>query len=684
METEQPHRTRSGRKAPAQSPDSSIIEECCRLLLESIREYAIFCLDAQGHVITWNAGAQAIKGYAADEIVGRHFSVFYPPAANAIQWPQQELAMASERGFFEDQGWRVRKDGSRFWANVVIHPVRREDGTLIGFAKVTRDLTERRRQEEHLRQSEERYRLVADAVADYAIVSLGEDGRVASWNAGAARLFGYKAADIVGAETTHFYRPEDVEAGHASAELAQAAVDRIEREGWRVRSDGSQFWAHVVMTPLVDDQGRVIGIAQITRDLTEVRRMQALEEAGQRSHEFLAMLAHELRNPLAPIRNALAVVRSQDSRSRDPVLQHCLATVDRQASHLARLVDDLVDVSRVTSGKINLQREPVDLKSVVARALEAAEPFLEARAHRLQLDMSPEPIPMIGDATRLAQAVVNLLDNAAKFTREGGNIRVVLRREHDWAVLSIQDNGIGMTRELRERAFDLFVQGERGLDRSEGGLGIGLPMVRRIVELHEGSIEAVSSGPGTGSEFVLRLPLDTRTLRNEEAAPPFAPPEQEPLRVLVVDDNVDSAETMAMLLRIWGHAVHVAYNGTEALRLARKHAPQLILLDIGLPGMDGFEVARRLRKLGKARRAVVLAVSGYSQPDDRLHALSAGFDDYLVKPVDPGELRQFVTRAQRAAQRRDCNAYRRVGYPQLHAVPAMADWRSGPSCGSAG
>ncbi len=682
METEQPHGPRPGRKAPAKSPDSSIIDECCRLLLGSIREYAIFCLDAQGHVITWNAGAEAIKGYAADEIVGRHFSVFYPPEANAIQWPQQELAMASERGCFEDQGWRVRKDGSRFWANVVIHPVRRADGTLIGFAKVTRDLTERRRQEEHLRQSEERYRLVADAVADYAIVSLGEDGRVASWNAGAARLFGYKAVEIVGAETTHFYRSQDVEAGLASAELAQATVGRIEREGWRVRSDGSQFWAHVVMTPLVDDQGRVIGIAQITRDLTEVRRMQALEEAGQRSNEFLAMLAHELRNPLAPIRNALAVVRNQESR--DPVLQHCLATIDRQASHLARLVDDLVDVSRVTSGKITLQRAPVDLKSVVARALEASEPFLEARAHCLQLDLSADPVPLLGDATRLAQAVVNLLDNAAKFTREGGTIRVALRREHDWAVLSIQDNGIGMTRELRERAFDLFVQGERGLDRSEGGLGIGLPLVRRIVELHEGSIEAVSSGPGTGSEFVLRFPLDTRTMRYEQIAPPFVPQEQEALRVLVVDDNVDSAETMAMLLRIWGHAVHVAYNGTEALRLARKHAPQLILLDIGLPGMDGFEVARRLRKLGKARRAVVLAVSGYSQPDDRLHALSAGFDDYLVKPVDPGELRQFVTRAQRAAQRRDCDAHRRGGYPQLHAVPSMADWRSGSSRGSAG
>ncbi len=680
MESEQTNRVRPDRAQTAvQSPDKSIIDECCRLLLESIREYAIFCLDVQGRVITWNAGAEAIKGYTEREIVGRHFSLFYPPEANAIQWPQRELAMASERGWFEDQGWRLRKDGSRFWANVVIHPVRKRDGTLIGFAKVTRDLTERRRQEENLRQSEERYRLVADAVADYAIVSLAEDGRVASWNAGAARLFGYQAAEIAGAESTRFYRPQDVQAGIPSDDLAHAAAGRIEREGWRVRSDGSQFWAQVTMTPLVDDQGRLIGIAQITRDLTDVRRMQALEEAGQRNKEFLAMLAHELRNPLAPIRNALAVVRNTDLK--DPVLQHCLDTVDRQASHLARLIDDLVDVSRVTSGKISLQREPVDLKGVIARAVEAAEPFLEARAHHLQLDLSADAVPLLGDATRLSQVVVNLLDNAAKFTRDGGNIRVALRREHDCAILSIQDNGIGMSRELRDRAFELFVQGERGLDRSEGGLGIGLPLVRRIVELHEGTVEAVSSGPGSGSEFVVRLPVDTRSMREEHTAPPFMSSEWKALCILVVDDNVDSADTMAMLLRMWGHTVHVAHNGTEALRLARKHAPRLILLDIGLPGMDGFEVARRLRKLGKARRAVLLAVSGYSQPDDRLHALSAGFDDYLVKPVDARELRQFVARAQQPGQGRDCDARRR-SYTQLHALPSMTRWRPDPPRGS--
>lgn len=212
-------------------------------------------------------------------------------------------------------------------------------------------------------------------------------------------------------------------------------------------------------------------------------------------------------------------------------------------------------------------------------------------------------------------------------------------------------------------------------------MGIGLPLVRRIVELHEGTVEAVSSGPGSGSEFVVRLPVDTRSMREEHTAPPFMSSEWKALCILVVDDNVDSAETMAMLLRMWGHTVHVAHNGTEALRLARKHAPRLILLDIGLPGMDGFEVARRLRKLGKVRRAVLLAVSGYSQPDDRLHALSAGFDDYLVKPVDAGELRQFVARAQQAVQGRDCDARRR-SYTQLHALPSMTRWRLDPSRGS--
>jgi len=670
MKTDQPHRLRPDHPPPAVvPPDASIIDECCRLLLESIREYAIFCLDATGQVISWNAGAEAINGYCAEEIVGRHFSTFYPPEAIAAQWPQHELAIASVQGWFEDHGWRVRKDGSRYWANVVIHPMRRPDGTLVGFAKVTRDLTDRMRHVESLRQSEERYRLVVDAIADHAIVSLAGDGHVASWNAGAERMFGYKSSEITGAHSGRFYREQDVQAGAAMTDLSQASEGRIEREGWRVRKDGSQFWAQVVMTPLLDDEGSLIGFAQITRDLTEVRRVQALEEAGQRTNEFLAMLAHELRNPLAPIRNALAVVRNQDVN--DPVLRHCLDTIDRQASHLSRLVDDLVDVSRVTSGRINLQQTPVDLKSVIARAVEASEPFLEARGHRLHLDLAPEPVALLGDAARLSQVLVNLLDNAAKFTRDGGQIRIGLHREDGFAVLSVKDNGIGMSHELREHAFDLFVQGERGLDRSEGGLGIGLSLVRRIVELHGGSIEARSSGPDSGSEFVVRFPLTAQSVREERRPLSLSVDEQDALRILVVDDNVDSAETMSMLLRIWGHSVTTAHNGTEALRLARKHAPQMILLDIGLPGMDGYEVARRLRKLGKARRALLLAVTGYSQPDDRLHALAAGFDDYLVKPVDAGELRQFVGRAQQLLHRRDCEAHRRA-YPQMQPAASIS------------
>ncbi|MCW5621956.1 MAG: PAS domain S-box protein, partial [Burkholderiales bacterium] len=655
MDAEQPQFIRPS-PPPAISPplSCSITDECCRLLLESIREYAIFCLDAEGRVITWNTGAQAIKGYAAHEIIGRHFSVFYPPEVVTTQWPQQELAMASAQGWFEDQGWRVRRDGSLFWADVVIHPLRQTDGTLIGYVKVTRDLTERQRQQESLRQSEERFRLVVDAVHEYAVVSLTADGRVASWNAGAERIMEYKAAEISGRDAACFYLPEDIAACVPERDLAEAGQGRLECQGWRVRKDGSRFWAHVVMTPLVDDQGRLIGFAQITRDMTEARRVLALEEASQRNNEFLAMLAHELRNPLAPIRNALAVVRSQDLG--DPLLRHCLDTIDRQAAHLGRLVDDLVDVSRVTSGKISLQRQAVDLKTVVARAVEASESFLETHGHRLQLDLAAEPVPLQGDFARLSQVLVNLLDNAAKFTRNGGRIWISLRREQQHAVLSVKDDGIGMTADLRARIFDLFVQGERSLDRAEGGLGIGLPLVRRIVELHGGTVEALSAGPDAGSEFIVRLPLaHPLPSRDSRTGMTLMSDGQDPLRILVVDDNADSADTMSMLLRIWGHTVSVAHAGAQALQLARKHAPDLILLDIGLPGMDGFEVARRLRK-GKARRAMLLAVTGYSQAEDRLHALAAGFDDYLVKPVDADALRQFIARAQQSKQRPDCAA----------------------------
>ena len=448
------------------------------LLIEQVSDYAIFLLDPTGNVASWNPGAQKIKGYRAEEIIGRHFSKFYPPETRTRDWPQQELELAQRYGRFEDEGWRLRKDGSRFWANVVITPLRDASGTLTGFAKITRDLTERRSQEERLQRSEARCRLLIEGVKDSAILSLSAAGLVETWNAGAQRIFGYASHEIIGRDSECFFLPDDLLRGAPYRELEEAAHERAEREGWRVRRDGTRFWAHVITTPEYGRDGTLSGYTQVLRDMTESRHIDALEEAGRRTNEFIAMLAHELRNPLAPIRNAVAVMQTGDGPP--PAMEPWLRIVDRQTALLSRLLDDLLDASRVANGKITVQRQRVDLRSVLARALEASRPLIDAHRHQLEVSIPPEPLHCDGDAARLCQVFANLLDNAAKFTLDGGKISLSVKRADGHAVVRVRDNGIGMSPAMRERAFDLFVQGERELDRAGGGLGVGLPLARRV------------------------------------------------------------------------------------------------------------------------------------------------------------------------------------------------------------
>jgi PAS domain S-box-containing protein len=618
-------------------------EERFRLLVESVTDYAIFTLDPGGYITSWNRGAERLKGYRADEIIGKHFSIFYPPEALARGFPEHELDAARREGRFEDEGWRLRKDGTRMWANVVITALRDASGRHLGFSKITRDLTERRRHEEDLRQSEERFRLMVESVRDYAIFMLDPGGYITSWNAGAERIKGYAPREIIGKHFTIFYPPEVVARGFPEHELEVARREgRSEDEGWRLRKDGTPFWANVVISSIYDATGRLRGYAKVTRDLTEHKRLETLEQEGRQTTEFLAMLGHELRNPLAPIRNAVEIIRAREGN--DPSVKSARDTIDRQVSHLSRLVDDLLDMSRITSGKVVLQREPLDLDVLVSRSVEASRAVMQERKHTLSLSLPNEPLRVEGDLTRLSQVVLNLLNNAAKYTPEGGQIWVALRREDGQAVLSVRDSGIGMAADLIPRVFDLFVQGERTLDRSEGGLGLGLTLVRKLVESHGGTVEAFSAGPGQGSEFVVWLPAPVLPAAEappaaEPAAPGHGPKGR---RVLVVDDNADSAETMAMLLQIWGQDVDVARDGPTALAVAAARRPQVVLLDIGLPAMSGYEVARRLREIPGMADAVLVAVTGYGQEEDRQRARDAGFAVHLTKPVPADALRKVL------------------------------------------
>jgi CheY-like chemotaxis protein len=381
----------------------------------------------------------------------------------------------------------------------------------------------------------------------------------------------------------------------------------------------------------------------LKREIEKTRAAEEkLQDANRRKDEFLAMLSHELRNPLAPIRNAVEVVRRL--QPTDPRLVWARDVVDRQVTHLAGLVDELLDVSRITQGKISLKKEPIELSKVVAHSVETVRAFIDARGHQLSVTLPPVTVWIAGDFGRLAQVVGNLLNNAAKYTPEGGRIELNASVSQGQVTVKIRDNGIGIDTELLPRVFDLFTQGSRTLDRSLGGLGIGLTVVQRLVELHQGRVEVTSEGPGRGSQFIVHLPCITEV----GAAPavvdmlPGAAP-IEGKRVLVVDDNADAAETIAVFLRLEGHEVKSVCDGYEAIASAQVFAPHVVILDIGLPGMDGYEVARKLRETAQSGDSLYVALTGYGQKEDMAQASAAGFHRHFVKPTDPRSIQQAIT-----------------------------------------
>jgi PAS domain S-box-containing protein len=626
-------------------------EEHFAHLVAGVQDYAIFLLTPDGLVKTWNAGAERIKGYSANEIIGKHFSQFYPPEAITSGWPQKELQIAQREGRFEEEGWRLRKDGSRFWTNVVITPLFAADGSLSGFLKITRDLTERRAADEALRLSEQRFRLLVEGVKDYAIFMLDPDGRIMSWNTGAERIKGYRPAEIIGKHFSVFYPSEDVQSGKPVWEL-QVARERgsVEDEGWRVKKDRSLFWANVVITAIYDQDRRLVGYAKVTRDMTEKRKAEALEAADRQKNEFLAMLAHELRNPLAPISNGLQLLKMPDIDSG--TVQQTTEMMERQVVHLVRLVDDLLDVSRVIMGKMTFKREPVELTAVVARAIEESQSRIDGRGHELMLSVPARPIIVDADIHRLAQVIANLLENAAKYTEKPSQIWLSVERYDDEAVIRVRDEGIGISAEMLPDIFNLFVQADNSLERPKGGLGIGLNVVKRIVELHHGTVTVSSPGLGQGSEFTVRLPVSKSIAAAAATKPPLHDVHSHTTqrRILVVDDNVDAAVTITALLKAWGHEVQTAYNGPSALETVGRFRPDIILLDIGLPGMSGYDVAKNLRAEPWAKGIIIAALTGYGQEADRQRSWEAGFDYHLTKPPDPTILESLLTSPKSRAQ----------------------------------
>ena len=584
--------------------------------------------DAGWRMTHMNAAAERLLGRHRQEVLGKTWHEAFPHAVGNPVDEMYQRVKGTRRAerieyFYEHYGR---------WFEISASPV---DGG--GVAVYFRDISELKRRD----SLQARLAAIVES-SDDAIVSKSLDGIIESWNAGAQRIFGWRAEEAVGQPILLIIPPErhEEEAG-ILARLRRG--ERIEHfETVRVAKDGRRIEVSLTVSPVRDASGRIIGASKVGRDITDQKRvLRALEEASRQKDQFLAMLAHELRNPLAPIRNALQLLRLVD-RASEPAEQ-ALAIMDRQLDHLVRLVDDLMEVSRITRGKIGIRKEPVDLGSIVLSAVETSRPALEDSRHQFTLSLPAEPVVVHADFVRIAQVVANLLNNAAKYTDAGGRISLVAERDGGEAVIRVRDNGIGIAPEMMPKLFEMFAQAEESVGRSRGGLGIGLALSRSLVELHGGRIQARSAGRGQGSEFIVRLPIapGAPAIDGRAAAPPS---HRAPQRVLVVDDNVDAARTLQAVLRSLGHEVDVAHDGPAALDLARERRPELVLLDISMPGMDGLEVARRLRRQPGLQRTRLAAVTGLSHESARRQSREAGFDAHLVKPLSPQDLARLLER----------------------------------------
>jgi PAS domain S-box-containing protein len=504
--------------------------------------------------------------------------------------------------------------------------------------------------DEGIRRSEIRYRRLFETARDAIFILNADTGRITDANPYISQLLGYSHEEFMGRELWEIGLFRDIEASRvAYSELRKAGYIRYDYLPLHTK-DGREVEVEFVSN-VYEVNGESVIQCNI-RDITERRSLErqarehavVLADISRRKDEFLAMLSHELRNPLSSILNAVYLLNLQ--RDENPIQQQARSIIERQVGHLGRLVDDLLEISRITIGSIQLRKESLDLRGIIDRAVETHRPLIDRRKHELAIALPSDPVWLVADPTRLEQVVGNLLSNAVKYTEEGGSIWLTLdAKDDDETILRVRDSGIGIAPELLPCIFDLFTQADRSSDRSQGGLGIGLTLVKRLVGMHGGTVQAFSAGLGLGSEFTVCLPLSVTPIRPDE--PPAVEETSETLtlsRVLVVDDNVDAADSLAAWLELAGHDVRVAYSGPAALEIAGAYMPTIVLLDIGLPGMDGHEVARLLRQAPELENVWLIALTGYGRKEDMQLSQEAGFDHHLVKPANPQKLKALLAR----------------------------------------
>lgn len=652
-------------------------------------EDAIYSKTLDGTIRSWNQGAVRLFGYSAREAIGAPITLIVPPEE---RWAEEDILVRIRRGqpvgTYETA--RVAKDGQRLDVSLTVSPVITSDGRLIGASSIARDITDRKRQERGLRTILEmsgrlaskldRQTILDDLARTVALIQ-GADSALVSLvasEAGSLRPAAHYRVPEVLLDALQRVAPGTSPWARCLASGEHVFIDDVSTDpGFEpfleaARQAGVRT---VSSSPITDRTGKVFGVMssyfqhpasptrrypalvdlaiQLCIDYLERARLYGeLQETDRAKNRFLAILSHELRNPLAPIRSAVETVHLRASGS--PELIAPLAVIDRQITQMARLIDDLLDISRITNNKLNLRKEPVDLAGVVRAAVEASRPILGSSDHELDVAVPDQPIWINADPTRIAQVIGNLLNNAAKYTPESGKIGLTVDRVDGQAVVQVRDNGVGIPPGMLAKVFEMFTQVEEAVGRAKGGLGIGLTLAQRLVELHGGSISAESEGPGKGSQFTIRLPLipappqpvlpvDQPELRQVQLT-------ANPLRIMVVDDNRDAADSLGALLSLHGHHVRVAYDSLDAIESAGEFHPQVMLLDIGLPGLNGYETAQQVRQHPWGRNILLIAVTGWGQEEAKRRSWEAGFDSHLVKPVDPTVLVDLLGTLQSARE----------------------------------
>jgi PAS domain S-box-containing protein len=534
-------------------------------------------------------------------------------------------------------------------------------GRAVRFPGVLLDVSERVRAEAARREVERRFerqsRVLATMISSIEdfVYTFDRAGRFLFVNKPLLDLWGMRLEDAVGKDFFELpYPPELAAKLHAQIRQVVRTGQGVSDETEYTSPTGATGYYEYIFVPVFGVDGAVEVVAGSTRDITARKRMErALVDADRRKTEFLALLAHELRNPLAPIHNAVQILRMHGDDVQE--VQRAAAMMQRQVGHMVTLVDDLLDVSRISRGKIEIRPQRIELAPIVQHAVEAARPLYDRRRHELTVELPDEPVWVRADATRMAQIVGNLLSNAAKFTDAGGHVTLTLERVDGQAVVRVRDDGIGIEAESLSRVFDMFVQVDTSLERSQGGLGLGLTLVKSLVELHGGSVEARSDGPGRGSEFAVRLPALRAAPAHEVPRLPIEPAPRRlagGCRILVVDDNRDSADSLGMLLALNGNQVHTGYDGLEGVAAAERFRPEIVLLDIGMPKLSGYDACRRIREQPWGKDMVLIALTGWGQEEDKRRTEKAGFDAHLVKPVDPAALTELLASVTRSGGER--------------------------------